>query len=187
MSFSDSDWTLEAAAAPPVRKPASLALAVTFGVVVGAALASLVWLSFDARRAHVPRLSAVSAASGPARAVPLPASIPNAAASRIAPASAAGAQAVEGAAPSMPAPASAPSAAVAASATSGAAIVARATTGASAPREARETRKEQLWARHYRRPAQCEGNPTPQQMIDCANDYIRERRRFDADYAAGRL
>lgn len=185
MSFSDSDWTLEAAATPNAQRPASLALAVTFGVLVGAALASLVWLSFDARRAHPPKVSAAPAASAvTALAVPLPASLPRTADSRNAPASAGGTQAVEGAALPMPAASSAASAAVAAPAAPAVSGTARATMGVSTPRD---TRKEHLWARHYQRPAQCEGNPTPQQMIDCANDYIRERRRFEADYAAGRL
>ncbi len=40
-------------------------------------------------------------------------------------------------------------------------------------------RIEREWARHYRRPAECEGNPSPQQLIECGNHYIRARREFE--------
>jgi len=175
MNFNDSDWTLEAAepAPPSTPRPVSLAFGVGVGIVIGAVLASLAWLWVDARRAPALPVPAVSAnlaavpATGVRDAVPAEA-----------PASAAAAQ--------QAGDANAALAISAASAPSGPAAspAHRAGMGASAPRDAR---KEQAWALYYHRPAQCEGNPTPQQMIDCANDHIRARRRFEADYAAGRL
>jgi hypothetical protein len=41
-------------------------------------------------------------------------------------------------------------------------------------------RVQREWARHYHRPAECEGNPSPQQLIECGNHYIRSRREFEA-------
>lgn len=48
------------------------------------------------------------------------------------------------------------------------------------------TRKEDAWARYYRKPAHCE-NPAPEALTECANHFIRAKREFEAKYAAGRL
>lgn len=46
--------------------------------------------------------------------------------------------------------------------------------------------KERAWTRFYKRPSQCEGNPTAEAMTECANHYIRSKRQFDEAYAAGK-
>ncbi|MGZ5269241.1 MAG: hypothetical protein ACXWC6_01375 [Ramlibacter sp.] len=46
--------------------------------------------------------------------------------------------------------------------------------------------REDAWARYYRRPAACE-KPEGQAFVDCANDYIRAKRKFEELYSAGRL
>lgn len=48
-------------------------------------------------------------------------------------------------------------------------------------------RKERAWARFYKRPASCDNNPTPEHMVDCANQHIRAKRQFEDAYAAGKL
>ena len=58
--------------------------------------------------------------------------------------------------------------------------------GASAIADADE-RKARAWARYYQRPASCEGNPSTEQLVECANHFIRSKRQFDNDWAAGRL
>lgn len=44
-------------------------------------------------------------------------------------------------------------------------------------------RREEAWARFYRKPKECETSWTG----ECANDYIRAKRRFDELYDSGRL
>lgn len=48
-------------------------------------------------------------------------------------------------------------------------------------------RKERAWAKFYKQPAQCDGNPSSETMTECANHYIRAKRRFEESYAAGKL
>ena len=48
-------------------------------------------------------------------------------------------------------------------------------------------RKERAWLRFYRRPDFCADNPTPAQMVQCANQHIRARRAFEERYPAGKL
>ena len=46
--------------------------------------------------------------------------------------------------------------------------------------------KEEAWKRYYRRPSHCdvaEGTA----FVECANDYIRAKRRFEEQYAAGKF
>ncbi|HET9820694.1 MAG TPA: hypothetical protein VFQ16_02595 [Burkholderiaceae bacterium] len=50
-----------------------------------------------------------------------------------------------------------------------------------------DERKARAWARYYQRPAFCEGNPSTEQLVECANHFIRSKRQFDAEWAAGRL
>jgi hypothetical protein len=40
-------------------------------------------------------------------------------------------------------------------------------------------RKERAWAKFYKRPPHCDNNPNDQQMVDCANEHIRAKRRFE--------
>jgi hypothetical protein len=56
---------------------------------------------------------------------------------------------------------------------------------AEASRQAAAERKERAWAMYYSRPAQCDDNPTRQTMIECANQYIRAKREFEAIWSAG--
>jgi hypothetical protein len=48
-------------------------------------------------------------------------------------------------------------------------------------------RKELAWSRYYKRPATCEGNPSADQLIDCANHFIRAKREFDERWRTGTL
>jgi hypothetical protein len=48
-------------------------------------------------------------------------------------------------------------------------------------------RRERAWARFYKRPSTCEGNPTGDQLVECGNHYIRMRREFDERWRAGSL
>jgi hypothetical protein len=46
--------------------------------------------------------------------------------------------------------------------------------------------KELAWARYYKKPAQCDGSPGRDTIVECANHFIRARREFEAAYAAGK-
>ena len=48
-------------------------------------------------------------------------------------------------------------------------------------------RKERAWTKFYKKPPQCDGNPTDAAMTECANHYIRAKRQFEEAYAAGKL
>ena len=48
-------------------------------------------------------------------------------------------------------------------------------------------RKERAWAKFYRKPPNCEGNPNNDQLVECANQFIRAKRQFEEAYAAGKL
>jgi hypothetical protein len=48
-------------------------------------------------------------------------------------------------------------------------------------------RKERAWSKYYQRPARCENQPSDETLTQCANEYIRAKRRFEAEYAAGKL
>jgi hypothetical protein len=58
--------------------------------------------------------------------------------------------------------------------------------GASAAVEA-AARRERAWAKYYKKPTQCEGNPNNETMVECANHHIRAKRQFEEAYAAGKL
>ena len=47
--------------------------------------------------------------------------------------------------------------------------------------------KEGALTKFYKKPAKCDGNPNNETMTECANDYIRSKRQFEVDYAAGKL
>lgn len=48
-------------------------------------------------------------------------------------------------------------------------------------------RKERAWARFYKRPAACDGNPSADQLIECGNHFIRAKREFDERWRTGTL
>jgi hypothetical protein len=48
-------------------------------------------------------------------------------------------------------------------------------------------RRERAWAKYYKRPALCDDQPSNETMMKCANEHIRAKRQFDADYDAGKL
>jgi hypothetical protein len=48
-------------------------------------------------------------------------------------------------------------------------------------------RKERAWVKFYKKPANCEGDPNSEQMVQCANHFIRAKRQFEEAYAAGNL
>jgi hypothetical protein len=48
-------------------------------------------------------------------------------------------------------------------------------------------RKERAWTKFYRKPLQCDGNPTSDTMVECANQFIRTKRQFEEAYAEGKL
>lgn len=50
-----------------------------------------------------------------------------------------------------------------------------------------DTRREQAWARFYKKPAQCDESRGGTWTVECANDYIRAKRTFDERYDAGKL
>jgi hypothetical protein len=48
-------------------------------------------------------------------------------------------------------------------------------------------RKERAWAKYYKKPPQCDGDPNSETMMACANQFIRAKREFEEAYAAGKL
>lgn len=52
--------------------------------------------------------------------------------------------------------------------------------------QAEAQKKEAAWQKFYRRPAHCD-RPEGPQFVECANQHIRARRSFDAQYADGKL
>jgi hypothetical protein len=180
---SDQDWTDEAeaeqaASAPRAGAPALGVPIVTavLGLLVGVLGTSLWWSWSGATRAPA---DPVAVTSPPARA---PAGKTSATAPATPPVavSPAPAPVVESTAPRdsddaalLPSPPAAGPASTAA------------TTSLSAEEVAR--RRERAWARFYKRPATCEGNPTGDQLVECGNHYIRMRREFDERWRAGNL
>ena len=51
---------------------------------------------------------------------------------------------------------------------------------------ARQTAKEEAWKRYYQRPETCD-QAEGQAFVDCANQHIRTKRRFEELWAAGKL
>ena len=167
----DSDWTAHAqqAAAQPSRRPQQIALVVC-GMALGAAGASAAWFLAVKSSTPVAPQSVVAAPSAGPVVAPAPTPVAPIAAT-VATAPPAGPRVVEtDEGPPTAAPVtSAPRAA----ATLSAAEVAR--------------RKELAWSRYYKRPASCEGNPSADQLIDCANHFIRAKREFDERWRTGTL
>lgn len=173
MSFSDSDWTSEAAASAAAtgRRDSTWVWTLVLGVVIGAASATLVFLMLERlsqREAPKAVATAPVTAAAPARPPP-PAAVIEAAPPAAGPAETPAASAAAG--PAEPVPAVAPVA----------------TAEASRPSAEELRRKERAWAAYYKRPASCEGNPTTDQLIECANHFIRSKREFDERWKAGTL
>lgn len=63
----------------------------------------------------------------------------------------------------------------------------RAAGGAGSEALEAAARKERAWNRFYKKPTQCDGNPSNEAMTECANLYIRAKREFEDAYAAGKL
>jgi hypothetical protein len=167
----DSDWTAQAeqVAAAPSRRPQQIALLVA-GIALGAAGASAAW--FLASRTSAPPAPIASPAAPRPTATPAPAV---ALAPPVVVAAPASSATVDDEAPP---PARTASAAAAASAV-------RSVPALSAAEVAR--RKELAWSRFYKRPATCDGNPSADQLIDCANHFIRSKREFDERWRNGTL
>jgi hypothetical protein len=168
MSFSDSDWTSEAAASAVAgRHDGGWIWTLVLGVVIGAAGATLVFLMVERlsqREAHQAVARAPLPATAPAMPPPPAAVVETAppAAGRVEPSAASAA-----ASPAAPVP----------------------TVPTAAPRPSADElrRKERAWAAYYKRPSSCEGNPTTDQLIECANHFIRSKRDFDERWKAGTL
>jgi hypothetical protein len=172
VSFQDSDWTAQAeatAATPPRRTNPYVAAAIGLGIGVAIGATAAIWAlqgnaGPDAR--PLPTQAAATAPHGAASAAT--------AGTGTAPAAAAAASSVS----ALPAVAVEPlllpdPPAAAASQPLSAAEVAR--------------RKERAWDRFYRRPAVCEGNPSAEQLVECGNHFIRNRREFEERWRAGKL
>jgi hypothetical protein len=159
MSFSDSDWTSEAADAAQRDKGPSRVLVFAAGALLGATVAALALWAIGRTPAPAGGAAVVARHDAPlTEARPEP----------TAPMAPAGsAPAAEPALPALQAP--------------------RAAASIPALSQEQRRRMERAWQAFYQRPAACDHNPTPQQMIDCANHHIRTRREFEERYAAGRL
>ena len=53
-------------------------------------------------------------------------------------------------------------------------------------RLARQIAKEEAWKRYYQRPNTCD-SAEGQAFVDCANEHIRAKRKFEELWAAGKL
>jgi hypothetical protein len=159
MSFNDSDWeNIDGGEAAPAPHSSVHWLTLAAGVVIGASAATLVLLAAPGPRHDAPpQAPALLAANG--------ASQPAAPEVRV---------------PAASPPASAVSPAEPVIAAASVVAAASAANGAEAAK-----RKARAWARYYHRPAECEGNPTSDQLIACANDFIRSKREFDERWRAG--
>lgn len=58
---------------------------------------------------------------------------------------------------------------------------------AEATRVAEADRRELAWTRFYKKPAACDEGRGGAWTVECANDYIRARKRFAAEYDAGKI
>jgi hypothetical protein len=179
VSFNDSDWTSEAEASPPPERPSLTvaqagAIGLAGGVAIGALATALVFFALQQPPSSVTAATSAASAPAPARpaapqtaapkveAVPQPAtttSVVNAVAPEASPRIA---DPIATAEPPAAGPPKLPPAEVAA-------------------------RKERAWARYYKRPPFCEGNPTADQLIECGNHFIRSKREFEERWRTGTL
>ncbi|MBV8035925.1 hypothetical protein [Roseateles sp.] len=58
---------------------------------------------------------------------------------------------------------------------------------AQARRAAEAERRELAWTRFYRKPAACDEAKGGSWSVDCANDYMRARKKFADEFDAGKL
>ena len=58
---------------------------------------------------------------------------------------------------------------------------------AAAQRREDEARRERAWAKYYTKPSRCDNAPSDETLVQCANEYIRAKRAFEAEYAAGKI
>lgn len=63
----------------------------------------------------------------------------------------------------------------------------RALEAARAQQEAEAEQRELAWTRYYRKSAACDEAKGGAWSVDCANEYIRARKRFAELYQAGKL
>jgi type IV secretory pathway VirB10-like protein len=176
VSFNDSDWTLEAEEArarrhPPMAARVAGAWGLAAGIVIGAAAATLVLYASGRLDRAAP--SSLDARPGPmvSKAAPSPPPPPQPEQHAAVPPRAdepmPATPEPTRAEPAMPAP----------------------PTASPAPKPSNEElrRKERAWARWYQRPTICDGNPTTDQLIECANHFIRSKREFEERWRAGML
>jgi hypothetical protein len=179
LSFhNDSDWTVEAeetspAAARPLNNGVVAALGLAAGITIGALVTALV-LRGSPSTVVYPQASAASeptAAQQQGTATPL------------AP-TASSALAADGL---VPAPAASIGASPHAASTPDPLVHEAPKAGPTPLTAAEAQRKELAWARFYKRPVECEGNPSADQLIECANHFIRAKRDFDQRWRAGAI
>lgn len=185
MNYDDSDWTQEAAAATAdtsrPRRDMTLAGTLALGIVIGVAGTLLVVLALGRGPKATP-------ASAPAlAAAPAGADTPAAPAVPVAPAGTSPTALVERAPPAAGSAASAASTPSAHDANDDADPPPVAAPPSRPVSAEEQKRRERAWAKFYRRPASCEGNPTTDQLIECANHFIRSKREFDERWKAGTL
>jgi hypothetical protein len=63
----------------------------------------------------------------------------------------------------------------------------RARDEAVAASQAEDSRKEAAWQRFYNRSKRCDAPADDAARVDCSNQYIRARERFEKDFADGKL
>jgi hypothetical protein len=184
LNFSDSDWTRDPPPrqrlAPAQRRAVTLAIAIAVSCLALALAIYGIEQMLDSA-AHSESLGRVadSAALPAARVPPLAASAPlAAAASHSAAASAVPASAAESAADEVDARQMA---------TLEAEMRQRARENAEQAAQEAARRKQRAWERFYQAPAFCSDNPTPAQMVQCANHHIRARKEFEERFGAGKL
>jgi flagellar biosynthesis GTPase FlhF len=66
------------------------------------------------------------------------------------------------------------------------ASIQRAQYAAQMAEQSEKARKEDAWAKFYKKPAHCD-TAEGQAFIECANSHIRAKRKFDELWAAGKL
>ena len=184
MNFSDSDWTRDPPPrqrlAPAQRRALTLAVAIAVSCLALALALYGIEQMLDSS-AHVESLGRVAGAAA--------ASASTAAASTTGAASQPPAAAAQ-------APASAPRPTSEASADEidarqlsalEAEMKQRAKDSAEQSAQEAAKRKQRAWERFYQAPAFCSDNPTPAQMVQCANHHIRARKEFEERYSGGKL
>lgn len=158
MDYEDSDWTVAAEQPAAGSSMRWSPVSLLAGVVLGAVAASGMWWALAGPPAG--RTPEAAAPRAPAAAAP---------------------------AASVAAPDVVPSTTAADPYAPSAAPALQSASGTGGSVAATDERKARAWARYYQRPAFCEGNPSTEQLVECANHFIRSKRQFDTEWAAGRL